>query len=349
MNTLRVVIVAGAVSLTTVTSGSTAEQRQQAAFPPGTQRIYSVTLSGSHVRALGVEGTALSRGPDGRIAFRRKTKLAVMNDDGTAGRDLASISSGSENPYPPTWSPDGRRLAVDTGRQCDPLGPCRKWDIALVDVASGNRLSTIRGGRAPSWSPRSGSIVYVGGRVFGASQYKVQHGVFTARPDRRPRSLWVGGGLAEWAPAGNQIAFYGRLSARGHHGINLIRADGTRARRVTRSEPIFAWSPDGRRLAYDTPFGIPTHVEVLTLATGRRIRIGATTFNNPGAIAWSPDGKNLAYIQFDDPGDRDRLMLAAANGSGKPVQIAQTERRERMWTPVFSRDGRRVLYSIWSL
>ena len=337
------------MSLASVTAGSTAKQRQGAAFPPGTQRVYSVTLTGARARPLDIDGTALSRGPDGRIAFRRKTKLAVMTDDGSGVRDLAPISSGSENPYPPTWSADGRRLAVDTGRQCDPLGPCRKWDIAVVDVASGKRISTIRGGRAPSWSPSSGTIAYVGGRVYGASQYKVEHGVFVARPGGRPRSLWVGGGLAEWSPVGNQIAFYGRLSARGHHGINLIRPDGTRARRVTRSEPIFAWSPDGRHLAYDTPFGIPTHVEVLTVATGRRTGIGATTFNNPGAIAWSPDGRTLAYIQFDAAGDRDRLMFAAANGAGRPVQIAQTQRRERMWTPVFSHDGMRVIYSVWSL
>jgi Tol biopolymer transport system component len=333
-----------------VAAGPTAERQGQKAFPPGTKRIYSAAIDGSQVRGLGVAGTALSRGPDGRIAFRSRTKVAVMTDDGGAVRDLAPVSSGSQNPYPPSWSPDGRRLAVDTGRQCDPLGPCLKWDIAVVDVASGKRVSTIRGGRAPSWSPRGQRIVYVGGRGFGSSQYKVRSGVFTARRDGRSRRLLVpGGGLAQWSPAGDLIGFYGRVPARGHIGVNLIRTDGTRARRVTRSEPIFAWSPDGRRLAYDMPFGIPTHVEVLTLTTGRRTRIGATSFNNPGAIAWSPDGTRLAYIQFDDPGDRDRLMVAAADGSGRPIQIAETYRRERMWTPVFSRDGKRVLYSVWSL
>ena len=118
----------------------------------GGPHIYSVSTDGSNVRPLKVAGIGLSRGPDGRIAFLQRSRLAVMNDDGTGVRLLAQADRGSEDPVAPSWSPDGRRLAIGKGHGCDPFQECRSWSLSIVDVATGTRRGVIAFGKEPSWS-----------------------------------------------------------------------------------------------------------------------------------------------------------------------------------------------------
>jgi Tol biopolymer transport system component len=88
---------------------------------------------------------------------------------------------------------------------------------------------------------------------------------------------------------------------------------------------------------------------VLSLAGGRRHQVAATTFSNPGDVAWSPDGTKIAFVRYDYGLDGDRLLVVPADGSAPPREIAHTDRRGRIWTPAFSKDGTKVLYSVWFL
>lgn len=327
-----------------------APRAEPVVFTPGTQHIYSVTSDGSRARSLDISGVALARGTDGRIAFLQGKRLAVMNDDGSGLRVLAQANRGSEDPVAPSWSPDGREIAAGAGQGCEPTADCQSWSVSIIDVATAKRRAVVPFGREPSWSPDGRKIAFAGGSATGDRQTKTQFAVFVARPDGRGRTqLIAGGGLPIWSPTGKVMAFYGRLRRGAHRGIHLIRPDGTKQRLVARAEPVFAWSPEGRRLAYLGPFGFPDRLEVLSLASGRRTRIGADTFSNVGAVAWAPNGSRLAYVRYDDAHDEDQLLIVPADGSRKPLEIFRTGPRQRIWTPVFSADGGRILYSVWQL
>jgi Tol biopolymer transport system component len=312
-------------------------------------QVFSASLDGTGTRSLRVEGIGLSRGSRGLIAFLHGRRLAVMRSDGGGVRLLGVANPGSEDPDPPSWSPSGRLVAVGNGHSCELFADCRTWSVSVIDVQTGSRRAVIRWAKEPSWSPDGRMIAFQGGSQMGDPRAKVRYGLYVARLDGHNRRKLARGGLPAWSPSGTFIAFYA-LSRTGRHiGLHLIRPGGTGVRSLGRTEPVFAWSPNGRNLAYTGPFFFPSSVTVVSIPSGRWHRIGRVGFANPGAVAWSPNGRTIAWVVFDDRHDLSRLVVAPADGTKKPREIAKTAPGERMWTPVFTADGRRVLYSVQHL
>jgi WD40 repeat protein len=107
-----------------------------------------------------------------------------------------------------------------------------------------------------------------------------------------------------------------------------VRADGSGLRRVTPPNTnvySYAWSPDGRLIAYiDQRFSLWL---VRPDGTGRRLLLPTSQLSSLG-LSWSPDGKNIAIVS---PGrSANRRNTACANlalyvvpiGGGKPVQVS---------------------------
>jgi Tol biopolymer transport system component len=342
-----------APSLAGCSGGPVRHPRQALAGPKDGPRIFSASISGSDHHALNVTGVGLARGPDGRIAFiqghnlAEGGKLAVMDDNGSHLRVLAPADQGSENPVAPSWSPDGHLLAVSSGRGCSLYTDCRSWSISIVDAKSGKRRALIRWAKEASWSPDGRKIAFAGGRVPGDPHAKLSFGIYIARADGTGRRLIARGDLPAWSPTGKLIA-YNAISRTGTLlGLHLIRPDGTGDRSLGRSEEVFDWSPDGERVAYLAPEGLPTALSIASRSgrVVRRLRPADLTF--AGGIAWSPDGSKVAWVAFDGARDADRLFLARSVGPNESVQLVHTQRRHRIWTPVFSSNGKRVIYSLF--
>ena len=108
-----------------------------------------------------------------------------------------------------------------------------------------------------------------------------------------------------------------------------VRADGSGLRRVTPPNTnvySYAWSPDGRLIAY---------IDVRTLSlwlirpdgTGRRLLLSTSQLSSLG-VSWSPDGKNIAIVS-PGPSANPRNaacaklgLYAVPIGYGKPVQVS---------------------------
>lgn len=157
-----------------------------------------------------------------------------------------------------------------------------------------------------------------------------------------------GDSLPVWSPDGTEIAFARSLGQRPPNGFTIkeiftMRADGSGRRRVTYLNAYAtapSWSPDGRRLAFETVNAV--HVVDRSTGTVERLADG----HEP---AWSPDGRLIAFVS-----GRDRLCRAVSDvcvdapqlytmrpdGSEQTrLSLERTEFRGPSWSP----DGSEVV------
>lgn len=272
--------------------------------------------------------------PDGRFvavvasrdsAGRHFERLAVTRLRDGATRYHAIGVARARNP---SWSRDGRWLAVET----DAHGFA---DIVRLPLGDGDapprpprRLTSApEGSYEPAVSPRGDAIAFVTSRDGDAEVYVMgTDGSAARRLTAFHRDDW---GPA-WAPDGRTIAF---LSARTGTGrIFLTAADGTRTRPLNPAagdeELSPSWSPDGRAIAYVVrPRGGRARIWVTDLRTGRRRALTAATAASTDP-AWSPDGRYIAFAS-DRDGDGE-LYLMRADGTGQ-TRLTRTSGAD--WLP----------------
>ena len=151
-----------------------------------------------------------------------------------------------------------------------------------------------------AWSPDGQKIAF----ARGGGLRDLRHERRRERPaeaDKRGR-----GAELAWSPVGNKIAFVSRRD--GNAEIYLMNADGSGLRNLTRNtvgdrNPV--WSPDGRRIAFESNWQI--NVMNADGSGQRRLtRNGGRNF----APAWSPDGQKIAFERR--PEERNTVRVAGA-------------------------------------
>jgi hypothetical protein len=209
----------------------------------------------------------------------------------------------------PVYSPDSRSIAFTRVN-----GQGRVFTLEVVTPGGRVlRLAEASSQLLPSWSPDSSRVAYQsGGHIYTIS-----------RNGNGRRSLAVG--LApDWSPDGASIA-YVRAGA-------LRVGSKVLATQVIRTPD---WSPDGKELAFARSDGI--HVVTIS-GTERPV---AQTVGEPSSPTWSSDGSRIAYTVGT------RVFIAAADGDGKPRQVAGPYRSlgPIAWAPAgdllsFTADGK---------
>jgi Tol biopolymer transport system component len=161
-------------------------------------RLSVATIDGGQVRDLTDATKAVLNpdwSPDGsRIAFTVVDSAGVLGDttatgtlmtvnaDGTGLRRVATLSASDGVPLWAAWSPDGRRIALQSGNYVRPRMEDKTADLWLVDVESG-RITKLAPhparpylNEAPAWFPDGSRIAFQSNRT-GVLQ------VWTMKPD----------------------------------------------------------------------------------------------------------------------------------------------------------------------
>jgi TolB protein len=241
-------------------------------------QIFTLARPGAKPRKLTSGGTAVNAdySPDGeRIVFERRyggkspDSLFLMGSDGSSQTRLPTTCSAPTclGDSAPAWSPDGNRLVFERA-----FGPIVKNNAAGLDLVIAD--------------------------ADGSNEQVLLHYRSLEAQGQEPHD-------AQWSPDGTRIAvMILNTKAKPHNAsaIYVLDADGSGPRRVT---PIRLnagnpdWSPDGKRIAFNSSFEGQGAVEIYTVRPDgsglrrlRRERKRSYSFDP----VWSPGGGRLAFV-----------------------------------------------------
>jgi Tol biopolymer transport system component len=275
---------------------------------PGISEMWVGAASGRGSRRLKMVGrdTGLAWAPDSkRFAFTTSESPYPDQDQTYGGVFVVNAVTGDRKRLPvqganTTWSPDSRRLAIDTANGIVVIG------------ADGDGERWLADGRAPTWSPDGQWIAFLRGRD-----------VYLVRPDggglRRLARSWSAETLdlsgssgsswnLRWAPGGRRLAYVARTA-----GVEQVRVvdEITRQHKTVAKGAEPAWAPDGRALAFSRD---PNEICVVQFPTG------TVRCLNPGfEFARRPQWLNTTTRATEVPTTEISLNTAGAITTALPV------------------------------
>jgi Tol biopolymer transport system component len=177
-----------------------------------------------------------------RIAWDFGSEIYVMNADGSA---QTRLTDDRFSDLAPSWSPDGRRLAIWSSRDSD-------WEIYTMNADGSGGLTRVTyspgSDSQPAWSPDGKRIAFTSFRDRNLEIYVVN--VDGSGTTRLTNDLADDSDPA-WSADSTQIAFTSERD--GNAEIYVMNADGSGLARLTQNsadDRAPSWSPDGGQVVF---------------------------------------------------------------------------------------------------
>jgi len=258
-------------------------------------------------------------GKPGPIAFQRivdprdeeSSQIFSVARPGAKARKLTTGGSG----FNPDYSPNGERIVFERrfgGVKPDAIVTMGSDGSSPALVPTTCVADPCLGDNSPAWSPDGSRFVFE--RAFGPIVKDEASGgldlVVTNADGSIERvlpRLWQGREPhdAQWSPDGTRIAVNlvnSTAKPRNGSAIYVLNADGSHLHRVTPSRLNAGspdWSPNGRRIAFNSSYEGQAAVEIYTVRPNgsglrrvRKEREDSFSFEP----TWSPDGRRLAFV-----------------------------------------------------
>lgn len=304
---------AGSTQLATITA-----RHGHIAFTRARRGVFVVDPDGGGGRRLAATRLgSVACSPDGSwLAFVRERGDSHRGDDiyrvavgGGGRRRLTNTRAAAETDL--VWSPDARRIVYGSGAL---IGSYDLW-VMNADGSGKQRITDRAGSEVlPTWSP--------GGRRIAFTAYGTR-----SRPGGIFVTPIVGGNLirltrgraltdaADWSVR-NRVAY--ERWRRGISTLYAVNPDGggeTRVARVRGSINQIAWSPDGRRLAFDVTVQGVSESTMTGIYVVEADGTGLTRLTDESTDAtgptWSPEGTRIAFTRNRD------VWVMNADGTGQ--------------------------------
>jgi Tol biopolymer transport system component len=260
--------------------------------------------------------------------------IHLVREDGSGVRALTANDVGERQP---AWSPDGRLIAFTRGR-----GRTAS-DVYVMNADGSAQRRLVLDASAPSWSHDGRRLAFVrDGDIWMVASDGSEATQLTAGPESDSRP--------DWSPRGDEIAF-ARDPDRATSEIYAIDVTTRTVRRIT-SESAYnvgcfghsawspAWSPDGRRIAYEVESGgslecTPSRGHEVSIHTVGADGTGRSFVTNGGYLdaisddgaltpTWSPDGTQIAFVSSihdREPDYEARSRICIVSEAGGPFLL----------------------------
>lgn len=156
-----------------------------------------------------------------------------------------------------------------------------------------------------------------------------------------------------FSPDGRFLAYVeDRLEAGvNFNGVFIMRADGTRSRRVTNTGPdalpdrLPEFSPDGRHLVFQRELADETQqlMTVRTDGSGLRLLLPGV---DGSAASWSPDGTRIAFTLVTHTPESTIADIATVRPDGTGLRrLTHNDADSASFAPDYSPDGTRIVFT----